>query len=145
MDLYKAPFYITVQGLGTVGGQQPTALYAEVEDPRTLKTLNRQVTRIARVEGVEIPHAGYSPGITLATFDDLGQHDMKMILSFCSRRAGLSAGPKLDRQDQTQRCTSIGSSCAMAAPGPKNPSARTAVRIRIPQITPEYQSIRSRK
>ena len=88
-----APFYITVSGLGTEGGQTPTAVYAEIEDDKQLKKLNRQVTRIARVDGVEIPHAGYSPGIRLARFGELAQHDMKMILSFCSRRAGLTAGP----------------------------------------------------
>lgn len=88
-----APFYIAIEGLGAEGGQSPTSVYAEIEDPKPLKKLNRQVTRLARVEGVEIPHAGYSPGITLATFGQLGPNDMKMILSFCSRRAGMSAGP----------------------------------------------------
>lgn len=88
-----APFYVSVAGLGTEGGQSPTAVFAEIEDPKTLKKLNRQVTRIARVEGVDIPHAGYNPGIVLATFGELGPHDMKTILSFCSRRAGMTAGP----------------------------------------------------
>ena len=87
------PFYIEVEGLGTEGGQTPTSLYAEIADPKQLNKLHRQVTRIARVDGVEIPHQKWAPGITLATFGELGPHDMKQILSFCSRRAGLTAGP----------------------------------------------------
>ena len=31
--------------------------------------------------------------MTLATFAEMGQHDMKLLLGFCSRRAGLSASP----------------------------------------------------
>ena len=88
-----SPFYITLEGLGTEGGQSPTSVFAEIEDPKSLKKLHRQVTRIARVDGIDIPHQGWSPGVTLATFGDLGQHDMKMIMSFCQRRAGMRAGP----------------------------------------------------
>ena len=87
------PFYIEIDGVGTEGGQSPTQVHAEIADPKQLKKLNRQVTRIARVEGVDVPHQAWSPTIRLATFGELGQHDMKQILSFCSRRVGLSADP----------------------------------------------------
>ena len=60
------PFYISIEGVATEGGQQPTAVYAEIEDPKQLKKLHRQVTRVARVDGVEIPHQQWSPGVTLA-------------------------------------------------------------------------------
>lgn len=87
------PFYIKIDGLGTEGGTAPTEIYAEVEDATLLKKLHRQVTRVARVEGVDIPHQKWTPGVTLARFGELGQHDMKQIMSFLSRRVGLSAGP----------------------------------------------------
>jgi 2'-5' RNA ligase len=87
------PFYVKIDGLGTVGGASPTEIYAEIEDASLLKKLHRQVTRVARVEGVDIPHQKWTPGVTLARFGELAQHDMKQILSFLSRRAGLTAGP----------------------------------------------------
>lgn len=87
------PFYIEIAGLNTVGGQQPTAVYAEVTEAKPLKTLHRQVTRVARVEGVDIPHQAWHPGVTIAQFDDMEQHDMKLMLGFLQRRAGLKAGP----------------------------------------------------
>ena len=87
------PFYVKIEGLDTSGGASPDTLYAGVEDAGPLKKLHRQVTRVARVEGVDIPHQKWSPGVTMATFGEMGQHDMKLLLGFCQRRAGLSAGP----------------------------------------------------
>ena len=87
------PFYVTVTGLETVGGASPTSLHAGVEDPKELKKLHRQVTRVARVDGVDIPHQQFTPGIEIARFGALGPHDMKLILGFCSRRSGMKAGP----------------------------------------------------
>lgn len=82
------PFYIKIEGLNTVGGQHPTAIYAEVVEAKPLKTLHRQVTRVARVEGVEIPHQSWSPGVTIARYDELEKHDMKLMLGFLQRRGG---------------------------------------------------------
>lgn len=87
------PFYIKVAGLETEGGASPTSLHASIEDPAQLKKLHRQVTRVARVDGIDIPHQKFTPGIEIARFGPLGQHDMKLILGFCSRRSGMTAGP----------------------------------------------------
>ncbi len=87
------PFYIKVAGLETEGGASPTSLLASIEDGTQLKKLHRQVTRVARVEGVDIPHQKWTAGIEIAQFGQLAAHDMKMILSFCSRRSGMTAGP----------------------------------------------------
>lgn len=87
------PFYVKIEGLGTSGGASPDTVYAEVPEATQLKKLHRQVTRVARVEGVDIPHQNWSPGVTLAHFGELGPHDLKLLLGFCQRRAGLTAGP----------------------------------------------------
>ncbi|MEM9059786.1 MAG: RNA 2',3'-cyclic phosphodiesterase [Pseudomonadota bacterium] len=87
------PFYIQVDGLGTIGGNAPTVLYAELDQPRGLKSLHRLVGREAREAGLSVAHARVDPHIPVARFGDMGQHDLKQIMSFLSRRASLSAGP----------------------------------------------------
>ena len=46
------PFYISFEGLGTIGGNAPTVLYAELEQARGLKSLHRLVGREVREAGV---------------------------------------------------------------------------------------------
>lgn len=88
-----SPFYISFDGLGTIGGNAPSVLYAELEQARGLKSLHRLVGREVREAGVAMAHARVDPHIPMARFDDLGQHDLKAIMSFLSRRASLSGGP----------------------------------------------------
>ena len=87
------PFYLSVEGLGTLGGNAPTVLYAELEQAKGLKTLHRLIGREVREAGVSMAHARVDPHIPMARFGEMGQHDLKQIMSFLSRRAALSAGP----------------------------------------------------
>lgn len=87
------PFYLKIEGLGTRGGQAPTEVYAEVEAASKLKELHKMVGRAVRLAGVELSHERFTPGAAMVRFTDLAQHDLKQIMSFLSRRAGLSAGP----------------------------------------------------
>ena len=87
------PFYLSVEGLGTLGGNAPTVLYAELEQAKGLKSLHRLVGREVREAGVSMAHARVDPHIPMARFGDMGQHDLKQIMSFLSRRAALTAGP----------------------------------------------------
>ena len=87
------PFYLSVEGLGTLGGNAPTVLYAELEQVKGLKTLHRLIGREVREAGVSMAHARVDPHIPMARFGDLGPHDLKQIMSFLSRRAALTAGP----------------------------------------------------
>lgn len=86
-------FYVEVEGLGTLGGAAPTRVYAEVKLTDPLKELHRQVGAVIRDAGVPLPYQGYTPQIPLAHFGALGQFDLRQIMSFVSRRAGLRAGP----------------------------------------------------
>ncbi len=88
-----APFYVKLEGLGTIGGQRPTELYAEAELPAGLKALHKSVGVVVREAGVELAYQRYTPRVVLAEFPEIGQHDLKQIMSFLSRRQSLSAGP----------------------------------------------------
>ena len=87
------PFYISFEGLGTIGGNAPTVLYAELEQARGLKSLHRLVGREVREAGVSMAHARVDPHIPMARFGEMGMHDLKAIMSFLSRRASLAGGP----------------------------------------------------
>lgn len=87
------PFYLSFEGLGTLGGNAPTVLYAELEKAKGLKSLHRLVGREVRETGIQMPHARVDPHIPIARFGEMGQHDLKQIMSFLSRRAALSGGP----------------------------------------------------
>ncbi|MEM7213672.1 MAG: RNA 2',3'-cyclic phosphodiesterase [Pseudomonadota bacterium] len=87
------PFYLSFEGLGTLGGNAPTVLYAELEQSKGLKSLHRLVGREVREAGVSMPHARVDPHIPMAHFGEIGQHDLKQIMSFLSRRAALTGGP----------------------------------------------------
>ena len=89
----SGPFYLSIDGLGTRGGQQPTEVYAEIEKSTGLRNLHKMVGRAVRLAGVELSHERFTPGVAIAHFGDMAQHDLKQIMSFLSRRAGLSAGP----------------------------------------------------
>ncbi|MEM7423263.1 MAG: RNA 2',3'-cyclic phosphodiesterase [Pseudomonadota bacterium] len=87
------PVNIEIDGLGTIGGNAPEELYAEVKTEAGLKNLNKMVGRAVREAGVPLAHTRYVPRVTMARFGAMGQHDLKQIMSFLSRRAALSAGP----------------------------------------------------
>lgn len=87
------PFYLNIEGLGTLGGNAPTVMYAEVEQAKGLKSLHRLVGREVREAGISMAHARVDPHIPMARFGEMGAHDLKQIMSFLSRRAALSAGP----------------------------------------------------
>ncbi|MEM7190216.1 MAG: hypothetical protein AAF439_11450, partial [Pseudomonadota bacterium] len=87
------PFYLNVTGLGTLGGQQPTEVYAEIDAARKLKELHKQVGRCVRLAGLELPHEKYTPRVTLAEIYELEQFDLKQIMGFLQRRSGFTAGP----------------------------------------------------
>ena len=87
------PFYVKLQGLGTLGGNSPHTLYAEAELSPGLKDLHAMVRRAVRDVGVAVDYQRWTPHVPLARFEALGQHDLKQIMSFLSRRAALSAGP----------------------------------------------------
>ncbi|MEO1492385.1 MAG: hypothetical protein AAFV19_09575 [Pseudomonadota bacterium] len=88
-----APFYLQIDGLNTEGGSAPSAIYAEVDQPRGLKTMRGAITEAVRDADVPVPYEKYTPMVVLAEFDEMGTHDLKQIMSFLSRRQGLSAGP----------------------------------------------------
>lgn len=88
-----SPFYVSFEGLGTIGGNAPSVLYADLEQARSLKSLHRLVGREVREAGVTMAHARVDPHIPMARFDEMGMHDLKGIMSFLSRRASLSGGP----------------------------------------------------
>jgi 2'-5' RNA ligase len=87
------PFYVRLEGLGTLGGNAPRLLYAEAGLEPGLKDLHTLVGRAVREAGVPLQYQKWTPHVPLAHFDGLGQHDLKQIMSFLSRRAALSAGP----------------------------------------------------
>lgn len=87
------PFFVSLSGLGTLGGNAPHTLYAEAELSPGLKDLHGLVRRALREAGVAVAYQRWTPHVPLAHFDALGQHDLKQIMGFLSRRAGLSAGP----------------------------------------------------
>ena len=92
-EVSTGPFWIKLEGLGTLGGNAPHTLYAEAELARGLKDLHTLVGRAVREAGVALEYQKWTPHVPLARFDGLGQHDLKQIMSFLSRRAALSAGP----------------------------------------------------
>ncbi|MEM1160285.1 MAG: hypothetical protein AAGJ28_05080 [Pseudomonadota bacterium] len=87
------PFYLNVTGVGTLGGNQPTEVYAEIDSARKLLELHKQVGRIVRLAGLDLPHEKYTPRVTLAEIYELEQFDLKQIMGFLQRRSGFSAGP----------------------------------------------------
>lgn len=92
-EVSPGPFYVRLQGLGTLGGNAPHTLYAEAELSPGLKDLHAMVRRALRDAGVAVDYQRWTPHVPLARFEALGQHDLKQIMSFLSRRAALSAGP----------------------------------------------------
>lgn len=92
-DVSTGPFWIKLEGLGTLGGNAPHTLYAEADLARGLKDLHTLVGRAVREAGVPLDYQKWTPHVPMARFDALGQHDLKQIMSFLSRRAALSAGP----------------------------------------------------
>ncbi|HET7409166.1 MAG TPA: RNA 2',3'-cyclic phosphodiesterase [Paracoccaceae bacterium] len=92
-EIATGPFYVGIQGLGTLGGNAPHTLYAEAELSPGLKDLHALVRRAVRDAGVTLDFQRWTPHVPIAHFEALGQHDLKQIMSFLSRRAALSAGP----------------------------------------------------
>lgn len=92
-EVSTGPFWIKLEGLGTLGGNAPHTLYAEADLARGLKDLHTLVGRAVREAGVPLDYQKWTPHVPMARFDALGQHDLKQIMSFLSRRAALSAGP----------------------------------------------------
>lgn len=92
-EVATGPFYVRIEGLGTLGGNAPHTLYAEAELAPGLKDLHALVRRAVRDAGVALDYQRWTPHVPIARFEALGQHDLKQIMSFLSRRAALSAGP----------------------------------------------------
>lgn len=91
-EISTGPFYVRLQGLGTLGGNAPHTLYVEAGLSPGLKDLHALIRRAVRDAGVALDYQRWTPHVPLAHFDTLGQHDLKQIMSFLSRRAALSAG-----------------------------------------------------
>lgn len=92
-EVSTGPFWIKLEGLGTLGGNAPHTLYAEADLSRGLKDLHTLVGRAVREAGVPLEYQRWTPHVPIARFEALGQHDLKQIMSFLSRRAALTAGP----------------------------------------------------
>lgn len=92
-EVAPGPFHVKLQGVGTLGGNSPHTLYAEAELSPGLKDLHALVRRALRDVDIVLDYQRWTPHVPIARFEALGQHDLKQIMSFLSRRAGLSAGP----------------------------------------------------
>lgn len=88
-------FSLAVEGLDTTGGNAPVAVSAAVPLTPSLKDLHARVGQAVREAGVPLAYQKYTPSIVLSRFAAMGQHDLKQIMSFLSRRSGLKAGPFL--------------------------------------------------
>lgn len=62
----RAPFPVTLRGLGAFGGKKPHSVYADVEPSRPLDLLQGEIDRILQRLGVPADPRRFTPHVTLA-------------------------------------------------------------------------------
>lgn len=90
-EVRQSPFYVKVSGVGTQGSD-PRIVHAETDRAPGMENLHSQVGRALRKAGIPLEISRLAPRITIAEFPEMGQHDMRHIMSFLSRREGMEAG-----------------------------------------------------
>ncbi|WP_449257280.1 RNA 2',3'-cyclic phosphodiesterase [Bosea sp. (in: a-proteobacteria)] len=97
-DLGAYPFEVTLDALGSFGGDKPRALFARVAPSRTLTELQADVERQMRRLGMPAEGRKFVPHVTLARLRDttpvelahfLSLHPIVRPISFTARRVAL--------------------------------------------------------
>lgn len=97
-DLRTNPFEVTLDALGSFGGDKPRAIFARVQPSAKLLELQADVERLMRRLGLAPEPRKFVPHVTLARLRDvstldvahyLGQHSIIRPISFTARRIAL--------------------------------------------------------
>jgi 2'-5' RNA ligase len=97
-DLSAWPFEVTLDALGSFGGDKPRAVYARVQPDKALTDLQSDLERQMRRLGLPGEARKFVPHVTLARLRDtsaaevahyLGQHPIVRPLAFTARRVAL--------------------------------------------------------
>lgn len=97
-DLRGYPFEVTLDALGSFGGDKPRAVFARVQPGARLLELQADVERLMRRLGLPPETRKFAPHVTLARLRDvspldvahyLGQHPIIRPISFTARRIAL--------------------------------------------------------
>ncbi|AMJ63811.1 RNA 2',3'-cyclic phosphodiesterase [Bosea sp. PAMC 26642] len=94
-DLQSYPFEVTLDGLGSFGGDKPRAVFARVQPSAKLTELQGDLERLLRRLGLPAEGRKFVPHVTLARLRDtspvelahyFGQHAIVRPISFTARR-----------------------------------------------------------
>lgn len=97
-DLRNYPFEVTLDALGSFGGDKPRAVFARVQPNQKLTELQADIERLMRRLGLPPEARKFAPHVTLARLRDvspvdvaqyLGQHPIVRPISFTARRIAL--------------------------------------------------------
>lgn len=97
-DLQAWPFEVTLDALGSFGGDKPRAVYARVQPSRALTELQADIERQMRRLGLSAEGRKFVPHVTLARLRDtspvelahyLSLHPIVRPISFTARRVAL--------------------------------------------------------
>jgi len=97
-DIGGYPFEVTLDALGSFGGDKPRAVFARVQPTPRLSELQGDLERMARRLGLPAEGRKFVPHVTLARLRDtspidvahhLGQHPIVRPISFTARRIAL--------------------------------------------------------
>lgn len=97
-DIQSYPFEVTLDALGSFGGDKPRAVFARVQPSRQLTELQADLERMARRLGLPAEGRKFAPHVTLARLRDtppvevadyLGLHPIVRPISFTTRRLAL--------------------------------------------------------
>jgi 2'-5' RNA ligase len=97
-DLQSYPFEVTLDALGSFGGDKPRAVFARVQPSRQLSELQADLERLTRRLGLPAEGRKFVPHVTLARLRDtspvdvahyLSLHPIVRPISFAARRLAL--------------------------------------------------------
>jgi 2'-5' RNA ligase len=97
-DLQSYPFQVTLDSLGSFGGDKPRAVFARVQPSQKLSELQADIERLVRRLGLPPEARKFVPHVTLARLRDaspidvahyLSQHPIVRPISFTTRRLAL--------------------------------------------------------
>ena len=85
-DLQSYPFEVTLDALGSFGGDKPRAVFARVQPSRQLSELQADLERLTRRLGLPAEGRKFVPHVTLARLRDTSPVDVAHYLSHASDR-----------------------------------------------------------
>jgi 2'-5' RNA ligase len=97
-DLHNYPFEVTLDQLGSFGGDKPRSVFARVQPTQKLHELQSDIERLMRRLGLAPEARKFAPHVTLARLRDvspvdvahyLGQHPIVRPIVFTARRIAL--------------------------------------------------------